>query len=615
MQAVNTKSNRMGLLRSQGAEIVESGVRYRTWCEHERVQVLLVRPEGVVIRSVPLEAEGEGYFSGTDARGKAGDLYRYQFNESAGWPDPASRWQPFGVHGPSMVVAPDGFTWSDTAWTAPPLRELIIYELHIGTFTPEGTFRAAIEKLDHLVALGITSIEIMPIADFPGDRNWGYDGVALYAPSRAYGHPDDLRALVNAAHTRGLAIILDAVYNHLGPEGNYVGCYHRDYWNARHKTPWGAGLNFEQPAVRDFFAENPDYWMREFHIDGFRLDATHAIEDDSETHILTEIAARVHAQGGFVVAEDERNEPKLIRPREHNGFGLDGCWADDFHHVVRVMLTGEREGYYQNYDGLPAELEQTLTHGWLFRGQTQKTTAKARGGDPAGAAAEQFIYCISNHDQVGNRALGERLGHSISAAAYRAASALLCLVPQTPMLFMGQEWNASTPFQYFTSHSAELGRKIMEGRRREFENFAAFRDQALLQIIPDSQAESTFENSRLRWEELEEEQHAGVLALYREFLALRRSNLIVRDRTQGDYTVVPLDEGIIAIFFRRAGADSFAVLCDLVGGHEMPNLQDPRHTPGDGRKWQPLLSSNETRFGGEKVMPFQSPITLVLEGR
>lgn len=602
-------------VRSQGAELTEAGVRYRTWCEHENVQVLLVRPDATIVRTLPLQPEGDGFFSGTDREGAAGDLYRYQFNAGQGWPDPASRWQPLGVHGPSMVIDPHAFVWSDAAWSRPSLDELIIYELHLGTFTPDGTFRSAIEKLNHLVDLGVNAIELMPLADFPGERNWGYDGVSLYAPSRAYGHPDDLRALVDAAHGRGLAVVLDAVYNHLGPDGNYIGCYGREYWNQNHKTPWGAGLNFEHPVVRRFFAENAEYWMREFHIDGFRLDATHAIQDDSEPHILAEIAERIHSLGGFVVAEDERNDPRLLRAHEQNGFGLDGCWADDFHHVVRVMLTREQESYYQNYQGSVAELAETMTHGWLFRGQPQKTSGKPRGGDPIEASPEQFIYCISNHDQVGNRALGERIGQAISPAAYRAASALLCLVPQTPMLFMGQEWNASTPFQFFTDHSAELGKKITAGRRREFQHFAAFRDPALLQTIPDPQAASTFQNSKLRWEEIEKEEHAGVLALYREFLQMRRRTRFFQKRDKSEERVAILEDAIVVLLFGPKNHPELAVLVDLVGGHAFSDFEQSLVRLTNGRSWRTVLSSNEPRFGGGHSQPFEEPTTLVLEAR
>ncbi len=511
-------------LRTQGAELVPGGVRYRTWCKHREASVRIVDRAGQVLRELALQAEGECYFSVLDAQGVAGDFYQYSFGGSQGWPDPTSRWQPEGVHGPSMVIDPAAYRWETTDWSAPAMAELVIYEVHVGTFTPAGTFRSAIERLDHLVRLGVTAVELMPVADFPGERNWGYDGVMLYAPARAYGSPDDLRALVDAAHARGLAVILDVVYNHLGPDGNYTGVYHHDYVNPERHTPWGAALNYGAAPTRAFFVENAVYWRREFRIDGFRLDATHAIADQSPTHLLAEIADRVHSLGGFVIAEDERNDPRLLRPVGEGGFGMDGVWADDFHHILRVMLTGQRDGYFADFSGTAEELADTLKHGWLYRGQERLSAGGQRGGDTDGLARPQFVYCISNHDQVGNRAFGERLEHTISAAAYRAASALLCLVPETPLLFMGQEWSASTPFQFFTDHNPELGRLVTQGRRQEFRKFEAFRDPKMRATIPDPQARSTFDNSKLRWAEVDAPGHAGVLCLYRECLALRRTH-------------------------------------------------------------------------------------------
>ncbi|MFN2509128.1 MAG: malto-oligosyltrehalose trehalohydrolase [Chthoniobacterales bacterium] len=599
--------------RSQGADLLPDGVRYRTWCEHQQAEALILDSTGVTLRIVPLKAEGDGYFSGVDGEGAAGDLYQYRFGDSQGWPDPASRCQSDSVHGPSMVVDPMAYQWSDGGWTAPGLSDLIIYEAHVGTFTAEGTFRSAIERLEHLVALGVTAIELMPVADFPGARNWGYDGVLLYAPARVYGPPDDLRAFVDSAHALGLAVILDVVYNHLGPDGNYTGVYHSGYRDARQQTPWGAAFDYASGPVRAFFAENAPYWMREFHIDGFRLDATHEILDRSERHILAEIAERVHSLGGLVIAEDDRNDPKLLRPAARGGYGLDAAWADDFHHVLRVMLTTEREGYYANYEGTATELAQTVRHGWLFRGQAQSTTGKPRGGDTTELAPQQFVCCISNHDQTGNRAFGERLGRVISPAAYRAASALLCLIPQTPLLFMGQEWSASTPFQFFTDHNAQLGSAVTKGRRREFRHFAAFRDTALLTTIPDPQAESTFRNSKLRWEELHDPTNAGVLLLYREFLELRQTHPALRERSRESFEALELGGGIVALLFGRQGEYSCLLLADLIGGHEIPALDDARLTPGSGRDWQPLLSSNELRFGGGDASPFSEPTTLLLE--
>ncbi|MFL6590877.1 MAG: malto-oligosyltrehalose trehalohydrolase [Chthoniobacterales bacterium] len=595
--------------RSQGAEVADEGVRYRTWCKHDRVTVAVLDDADRVCRTVALEAEGDGYFSGLDAVGQAGDLYKYRFGESQLWPDPASRFQPRGVHGPSMVVDPR-FDWRDEGWIRPQLSDLVIYEIHIGTFTQAGTFRAAIERLPHLAALGITAIEIMPIADFPGERNWGYDDVMLYAPARAYGPPVDLRALIDAAHSHGIAVILDAVYNHFGPDGNYTGVFHSGYSDPKRETPWGKALNYGCTPVRDFFIQNASYWMYEFHIDGFRLDATHSISDDSPTHILAQIAEAVQARGGFIIAEDERNEPALLRPRTGGGLGFDGVWADVFHHVVRVLLTKERVCYYANFEGTSDELAQTIAHGWLFRGQTQPASGEPRGGDSLGLAPHQFTYCITNHDQVGNRAFGERLGQVVTPAAYRAASALLCLVPQTPLLFMGQEWSASTPFQFFTDHKGELGTAITHGRRREFQSFAAFRDPTLRETIPDPQAASTFENSRLNWDELKEPKHSGVLLLYSELLRIRRTTSAFRRRTGESFVAINLGPGVIAILFGRVGHYEFGVVSDLVGGGVAPNMEDPRLAPGDGHDWERVLSSNERRFGGDDSLDFNVPTSI-----
>ena len=440
------------------------GVRYRVWApESKGVEAIILSEDGQPVRTVALATADGGFFQGDDPQGRVGDLYKFRLDGEEGktFPDPVSRFQPQGVHGPSMVVETGEYSWQhDDRRGSVALDELVIYELHVGTFTPEGTFRAAIDKLPALVELGATAIEIMPLADFPGRWNWGYDGVFLYAPARCYGQPDDLRALVDAAHAHGLAVMLDAVYNHLGPDGAYLGAYTRSYFNPAHKTPWGDALNFDGPRngpVRAYFLGNPAYWMDEFHFDGFRLDAVHAIVDETEPHVLAEIAGVIHARGGFVYAEDERNAAFLATPASEGGTGLDGLWADDFHHTVRVALTGERESYLRDFTGDTEELADTLANGWYYRGQPSPNHGKERGTPCAQLPPPAFCYCISNHDQVGNRAFGERLTASCSPEAYRAASALLCLVPYTPLIFQGQEWAASTPFLYFTDHHPGTG--------------------------------------------------------------------------------------------------------------------------------------------------------------
>ena len=592
--------------RSQGAEVLaEGGVRYRTWAPGQSaVEVELYDQGGTPLRKLSLGKESGGYFSATDSAGRAGDRYKYRFGGNA-WPDPASRSNPDGVHGAAEVIDPRAFSWTDDDWKSPALEELVIYELHVGTFTDAGTFRGAIERFDHLVRLGVNALELMPLAAFPGARNWGYDGVLLYAPANVYGSPDDLRALVDAAHARGLAVILDVVYNHLGPDGNYLGTYSREYFNPAHKTPWGDAFNFELKPVREFFAQNPEYWYREFHVDGFRLDATHAIVDSSTPHFLTEVAERVHSLGGFVIVEDERNEPDLLLPVARGGVGLDAFWADDFHHVVRVMLAGEREGYYRSYEGTLEELAETLRDGWLLHGESRRRKGASEAEECAEVRPEQLVFCISNHDQIGNQAFGRRLSEVCSPAAYRAASALLCLVPYTPLLFMGQEWAASTRFQFFTDHEPDLGHRVTEGRREEFKGFALFRDPAAREKIPDPQAETTFQRSKLKWDEREEGQHAGTLRLYAELLHLRRSLPALQNRARANWKISRPVNGILQITFGEGTSQRCALVVDLTGRHDDPMRGDDR--------WQLLLSTNEARFGGSDPAAFSQPEVRVLQ--
>ncbi len=608
-----------------GAHVTPDGVRYRVWApESERVEAVLFSTDGKPSRTVPLAVAGDGYFQGIDPQGRPGDLYKFRLDGEEGktFPDPCSRFQPEGVHGPSQVMASGAYPWQhEDTRPRTALDDIVIYELHVGTFTPEGTFLAAVDKLDDLKELGVTALELMPLADFPGRWNWGYDGVMLYAPARAYGKPDDLRALVDAAHARGLAVMLDAVYNHLGPDGNYFGAYTKDYFNPAHKTPWGDALNFDghhDGPVRGFFLGNPVYWMEEFHFDGFRLDAIHAIIDTSPRHILADIAAAIHERGGFVFAEDERNAALLATPAAGGGTGLDGLWADDFHHVVRVAITGEQESYLKNFTGTGEEISDTLANGWLYRGQKTPTEGEPRGTECAQLPAQAFCYCISNHDQVGNRAFGERLTASCSPEAYRAASALLCLAPYTPLIFQGQEWAASTPFLYFTDHNEELGRLVTEGRRREFKGFAAFGDEASIKRIPDPQAESTFNASKLDWKEADEGMHAQTRALYKEALRLRREDAALRQRRdRANWQAVDLGGEAVSLVYTDPGSGEMCmVVFNLTGGATGVMGID------QGPSFSLIFSSNEPRFGGSGVtafdpekgtMRFERPELLVLK--
>ncbi len=590
-------------------------MNYRVWApDCQEVEVIITASAGgaAASRQVRLRRNAEGVFEGSDAAGAVGDRYKFRLDgdEARTFPDPGSRFQPEGVHGPSEVTRSGAeYAWQNER-TVPhlPLADLVIYELHVGTFTPAGTFLGAIERLDEIADLGATAIELMPLADFPGRWNWGYDGVMLYAPARCYGTPDDLRALVDAAHARGLAVILDAVYNHFGPDGNYLGAYTQAYFNARHKTPWGDGFNFDgsdAAAVRDFFLGNAAYWMDEFRIDGFRLDAVHAILDDSPRHILKEIAAAIHARGGFVFAEDERNEARLATPESADGVGLDGLWADDFHHSVRVALTRQRESYLRDFMGSPGELSDTLANGWHYRGKESFNHKKPRGTECRQLPPSAFCLCISNHDQVGNQAFGERLTASCSPAGYRAASVLLLLCPYTPLLFMGQEWGASTPFLYFTDHNAELGRLVTEGRRKEFKGFKAFNDEASISRIPDPQSEKTFLASKLRWDEREQPGHAATLALYRAALALRRSEPALRGReSRENWQTGVLLGGAVALRYEAPGngnetAGACLLVTDLQGGCDADLSTESLAALPAGQRWQTVLSSDAREFGGE----------------
>ena len=592
-------------LVSQGAEAHGDHVSFRTWATGKKaVSVVIFGTDEQIVREIRMKRDRNGYYCAADPESVAGTLYKYRVGGQL-VPDIASRFQPRGVHGPSQVVDGRLFRWTDTGWKPPSLPDLVIYELHVGTFTVDGTFAAIPSRFDHLKSIGVNVIELMPIADFAGDRNWGYDCVSIYAPSRAYGTPDELRGLINAAHKAGFAVILDVVYNHLGPDGNYMGVYSKRYYNKAHKTPWGAPFTLDAPnalPVRLHFAENAPYWVSEYHVDGFRLDATHAIPDTSSKHLVQEITERVQAKGAFVICEDPRNERKLVLPREQGGYGCDAVWADDFHHVVRVQMTHENEGYMGFFKGTMEELLKTLREGWLFTGELQKDGIR-RGTAGFDLEPEHFVHCISNHDQVGNRAYGERLHHSISPEAYRVASALLLATPYTPMIFMGQEWASSTPFLYFTDHHDELGKGVTEGRRKEFAEFSEFRDPAQRALIPDPQVISTFTRSKLNWTELDAPPHNPTLRLYRHFVHFRKTSLI--DRTRANWEVSQVSKYGVAIRYLRSERESILIVFQLVADAVTLNLDQKVLKAGEGRAWSILASTNEEKYGGKGAAHFE----------
>ncbi len=518
-----------------GATLLPDGVRFAVWApKANRVDVVIEDAGAPAVH--PLASGADGVWSATVPDMSAGARYRYRLDGGATFTDPYSRFQPDGVHGASEVIDPVRFRWTDGGWPGLSADGLVIYELHVGTMTPEGTFAALIRQLPALKRLGVTAIELMPVAQCPGRWNWGYDGVDLFAPSHNYGRPDDLKRLVNAAHRAGLGVLLDVVYNHLGPDGNYLRMFSYDYFTDRHTTLWGDALNYDGPNnrfVRDYVIDNACYWLAEYHVDGLRLDATDAIIDDSPTHLLAELSDRARAAAGRPVvlfAEEARNDVRTIRRRDQGGYGITGVWADDFHHAVRVFLTGEREGYYTSYQGTLPEIATALEQGFIFQGQPSPRDGKQRGTAVTDEPATGFVFCIQNHDQIGNRAYGERLHHDIDVERYHVSSALLLMVPETPLLFTGQEFRASASFMFFTDHQPELGRRVTEGRREEFKGFRAFADPHLRAAIPDPQADETFLRSKL---DLNERRvNATTLRLYRDLLALRRSDpvLQVQDR-------------------------------------------------------------------------------------
>jgi maltooligosyltrehalose trehalohydrolase len=553
-----------------GAELRPGRVRFRLFSTTARAcSVRLFDEAGVPRADHPLSSVGLGVFAGEVASAGLGTLYKFVLDDRE-LPDPYARFLPFGVHGPAQVVEPR-HPWKHAQVTR-PLAEQVIYELHIGTFTDEGTYQAALARLPELAALGITTIELMPLSSVPGSRGWGYDGVAHFAPYAGYGTPDDLRALVDGAHGLGLSVLLDVVYNHFGPSGNYLGAYSPAYFTPDIHTAWGNAPDFAHAPMRRYAVDNALYWLEEFRFDGLRLDATHALIDPSPRHLLRELADRVRAlrPRPLLIAEDERNDPTLIT--DHR---LDGVWADDLHHQIHVTLTGEREGYYAGYTPGVADLASTIRNGWLYEGQVYAPTGKPRGASAAALAAEQLVYCLQNHDQVGNRALGERLSQLVSVDAYCAASTLLLFLPMTPLLFMGQEWGASSPFLYFTDHEEELGRLVSAGRCSEFKHFSAFTDPERCAAIPNPQAEETFSRSKLRWDERHGGDHGRVLALYRALLALRASDPVLREPARDRLTAEAY--GDVLAVRRWRGRDERVLLVNFgrsaVARKDLPGAQ------------------------------------------
>jgi maltooligosyltrehalose trehalohydrolase len=513
-------------------------------------------------RTVAMRASGGGWFRATVPGVAPGTRYAFRLDGGPPRPDPRSPSQPDGVHGWSQIVDHGAYAWTDGAWRGRSLRGAVLYELHIGTFTDEGTFVAAIERLPHLVALGVDVIELLPVVEFSGGHGWGYDGVDLFAPHHAYGTADDLKRLIDACHGHGLGAVIDVVYNHLGPSGNYLGEFGA-YFSERHRTNWGAAVNFDGPhsdEVRRLVIDNALMWMRDYHVDGLRLDAVHAIVDESALHVLEELAVEVDALAAhlgrplFLIAESDRNDPRFVRSRDAGGYGLDGAWADEWHHALHAVLTEERAGYYRDF-GSVSLLAKALRQAWVYDGEWSPHRLRRHGRSPTGLTGHQFVISTQNHDQVGNRAVGERLSALVSTGRLQIAAALLLTSPFTPMLFQGEEWGATSPFQYFTDHEdPALGEAVRDGRRNEFAHFGWDPER-----IPDPQDRATFLRSKLDWSEVEKPVHTEMLDWYRQLLELRRTHAALSD-PRLDRVAVDCDDERKTLVVRRG---EFAIVVNL----------------------------------------------------
>ena len=590
-----------------GADVQPGGgVHFRVWAPRRKsVRVVLADSCGDSRQPpVVLQAESGGYFAGFSAEARAGSRYAFQLDDDAKlYPDPASRRQPDGPHGLSEVVDPAAFEWRDASWPGVELKAQVLYELHVGTFTREGTWNAAAGQLPYLADLGVTLVEVMPVAEFAGRFGWGYDGVNWFAPTRLYGTPDDLRRFVDSAHTIGLGVALDVVYNHFGPVGNYLGQFASDYLSTRHRTDWGDAINFDgenSGPVREFILANAGYWIDEYHVDALRLDAVHAILDDSADHILAALERRVRQTAAprksLLFVENEFQDARLLRAVDRGGFGLDAAWNDDFHHSARVAMTGHREYYFGDYQGTPQELISAVKWGYLYQGQWNERQGRKRGSPGLDLEAPQFVNFLQNHDQVGNSPQGKRSHELTSPGRHRALTALWALAPGTPLLFQGQEFSASAPFFYFADHETELSALVRDGREADLRRFRRLAGHDAAEYFEDPCDVRTFERSKLDLGE--RESHADALALHRDLLRLRREDAVfsrqMADRIEG---AVLAAEAFLLRYFGGDGDDRL-LLVNLGRDLDWRPVAEPLVAPPTGCQWQLLWSSENPRYGG-----------------
>ena len=592
-----------------GAEVARGGTHFRVWAPiRSRAEVLI---EGGA--TVELKAEGGGYFSALVPG--VGDGARYRYRLDGGGlllPDPASRFQPEGPHGPSQVVDPTRYEWKDKGWRGITDEGQVLYELHLGTYTPEGTFASAARHLHELAELGVTAVEIMPVAAFPGKFGWGYDGTCLYAPTQLYGTPDDFRRFVDAAHALGLGVILDVVYNHFGPDGNYIREFAPQFLSTIHKTEWGDPFNFDGPdsgPVREFFIANAAYWIDEYHLDGLRLDATQAIFDDSPSHVVAELTDRARAAGAaagrsiFVMAENEAQDPSQVRPRDGGGCGLDAVWNDDLHHSARVALTGKNEGYFMDYCGSPQELVSAAKWGFLYQGQQYRWHNRRRGRPAFDIPRHRFVAFLENHDQIANSGRGYRVNQMTSPARFRAITAYLLLIPATPMLFQGQEYASTSPFLYFADHNPELSAAVFKGRREAMVRFRSQAGDEGMSLVPDPSDPKTFERSKLDYSE--RASRPEWLLLHHDLLALRKADPAFRSATTLDGAVLGPTAFVLRFFVPNDG-DRLLIVSLGRDLHLNPAPEPLLAPPEAHLDWYPIWSSEAPKYGGHGTAPLDT---------
>jgi maltooligosyltrehalose trehalohydrolase len=607
LPAVSSAIRRMPV----GAEIQNNGLgtHFRVWApQHSSVSVTFEDGR----ERARLTSEEGGYFSDFVAGIAPGARYKYELDGGEAYPDPASRYQPTGPHGWSEIVDPTSFQWSDDAWQGIQLQGQVIYELHLGTFTPEGTWSAAARKLDYLKDTGITLIEVMPVADFPGQFGWGYDGVQPYAPASIYGTPDEMRTFVDRAHALGLGVILDVVYNHLGPDGNYLPKFSSFYLTTRYKTDWGEAINFdgeERGPVREFFRENAAYWVREFHLDGLRFDATQDIHDESEPHILVELTSAAREAAGhrsiLLVGENESQNTRLITPIENAGYGLDALWNDDYHHTAMVALTGQVDAYYTDYRGTAQELLSAVKYGYLFQGQWYRWQQKRRGTSTLGLPREAMINFIQNHDQIANSARGQRVQKLTSPGMLKAVTALTLLAPGTPMLFQGQEFGASSPFLFFADHKPELANLIKAGRMEFLGQWRSLVLPEMQKCFDDPHAPETFEKCKL--DHAEVHKHAETYALHKDLLRLRREDpILCRQGADGIDGAVFSSQCLVVRFFSPGFQQDRLLLVNLGVEVDLDPAPEPLLAPPSSMEWVKMWSSEDPQYGGCGTPPLDT---------